>query len=152
MVQVKRFAFRKTFGITDMFAAIAAFCVLSWLALPSSFFLRPASYSIETDIVIFEREVPHGQVSANWVTEIRSHGKECSASGGPSIYQTSRSGERLHTVRYPLQVSLKPCIGRGSFDVSQTHTVLLFGAVPLRATETLWRCTANDGTLCERLL
>lgn len=148
---MKRFIFRWQFGVSDWIAGLVALCVLAWLAVPSGALLRPVSYSINGEWVTFVREVPFGQVSAKWATEIRAAGKQCNANGGPTVYETGDMGERLAEARYRLNAPVLACTGPEGFDMSQTHTVMIFGAIPLRATESLWRCPSNNGAPCVRL-
>lgn len=152
MDKVGNFLTRRHFTVSDWLAATVAVLTCLWLVLPSRVFLKPASYSLNGDLVSFTRSVPFGQVWAKWSTEIRSPDKECGVSGGPSVYQVQDTPGALEEIHYRLNPILVPCVVAGRFDISQTHTVLLFGVVPLRGSESVWRCAGNDGTPCARIL
>lgn len=149
---MKAFLRRAHWDTFDVFAAIVTALVALWIVLPSSVFLRPVGYQLDGAMMTFVRDVPFGQVTATWGTELRTSTlQECHAAGGPTPYQTGAEGARYAVVvRYPLQPQLWPCVdGVWPVVVSQTHQVSAFGGVPLRASESIWICPEN-GRPCVR--
>lgn len=128
-------------SFTDKFCAsltiLAIFLSIIWFLLPSSLFIKPVSLKISGDDVVFVREVPLGEVSAAWRSEIvvLDHDDlECDSNfWSISFYQHAPANR----VRYKIGDWAKPCIAAGKpYYITTFRHVLLFGVIPLRGFQT----------------
>jgi len=159
-----KFLRRSSWGPTDWVACVISLLIAVWLILPSSAFIRPVGLSIYDGRILFTRATPLGSVYAYWGTEVQSSLGECHAPDVPSrTFYQSRSGSGIAdspgrtkhgelTVVFGIHPLLKPCIPDGGerFVVVDTHQVLIFGVIPLRAARSRWSCHA-DGSPCLRI-
>lgn len=119
-----------------LFGSLVAILLLVflWLAVPSSLFLSPVSWSYnpDTQLVTLARVVrwPGGEVQAAWSTELWTRsGRECTASGLNTYHN-----DRVQVV-YDTPVSLTPCLSQGDHNVAGvvSWSVRVLGVLPLRS-------------------
>ena len=120
--------------ILAAFLVIVGIVVTSlWFAFPSSSFIREISTTLEGKRVIFVRELPYGETTARWwseITLIDADGFEC-ASGAPqtSFYQQAPG----NTATWDLGDWAMSCLDEGPpFYLTAHRQVMLFGIIPLR--------------------
>lgn len=124
-------------SVADRMAALAVgmgfLLSFLWVAVPSDLFIRTVALTVEGDRVRFVRELPFGQVDAQWraeITLIDGDGFECNS--GPwnvATYQPING----NTVTYQIGSWARQCLEAGPpFYLTTTRRVLLFGAIPLR--------------------
>lgn len=114
---------------------LAAFCVLFavsfWSLLPTSSFIKEVSVEVVGGDVIFVRELPFGNVTAQWQSEITLlNGYECNSGGWNVANYQDVSG---NAVMFKLGDWADKCLEAGPpFYLTTTRRVLLFGIIPLR--------------------
>lgn len=116
------------------FASIALVVLaLIWVSIPSSAFIRQVSLSVTNGTVQFVRELPLGEVSARWwseITLIDGEEFECNSGLPQMAFYQHVAG---NTVRYGLGEWAQPCLESGPPFYLTTHRqVMLFGIIPLR--------------------
>lgn len=122
----------------DVLSVVLLLAVGTWFLLPSNVFINQLSLKVENGMVHFTRELPFGEVTARWWSEITvpEYGSyECSSGAPRMAFYQEVPGD---TVTYNLGAWAQPCLAKGSLYVLSSHRqVMLFGVIPLRPTRSV---------------
>jgi hypothetical protein len=119
--------------LATVIVLVALISTALWMTFTTSFFIKDISLTVQGSFVRYVRETPHGNVTAEWQTEITlidGDGFTCmSGPRQPTVYQEIRG----NAVTYNLGVWADDCLTAGPpYYMTVTKRALLFGVIPLR--------------------